>query len=123
MDSRRTISCKFFYFKFFLHYYLHSNLSRYAKIWTDNRISLTALGCCLTYLVDPAGTRTTSDQVNTDWGKDYCREAFFEDFQTHSQGEVDYAAANYNYKIEEEGVETFVICGVRISQTRDGMIR
>lgn len=61
--------------------------------------------------------------MNTDWGKDYCKEVFFEDFKPHTQGEVDYAAAHYNFKTEEDGVEIFVICGVRISQTRDGMIR
>lgn len=88
-----------------------------------NSISLTALGCCLTYLVDPAGTRTTSDQVNREWNKDYCRETLARDYVVRSQAEVEHAAAHYNYKVEEDETETFTICGVRISQTRDGMVR
>lgn len=91
-------------------------------MWKDS-ISLTARGCCLTYLVDPAGTRTTSDSVNREWSRDYCKEAFFESFSPRSQAEVDHAAAHYNYKVEEDGTETFTICGVRVSQTRDGMVR
>lgn len=84
---------------------------------------MTAHGCFLTYLVDPAGARTTSDQVNREWNKDYCKEAFFQDFQVRNQTDIDNAAAHYNYKVEEDGTETFVICGVKISQTRDGMVR
>lgn len=91
-------------------------------MWKDS-ISLTARGCCLTYLVDPAGTRTTSDQVNREWTKDYCKEAFFEGYQMRNRAEVDYTAAHYNFKIEEDETESFTICGVRISQTRDGMVR
>lgn len=77
----------------------------------------------MTYLVDMAGTRTTSDQVNRDWNKDYCKEIFYDGFKFRSQSEIDYAAANYNYKVGEDGSETFFIAGVKISQTRDGMVR
>jgi hypothetical protein len=100
-----------------------NNFVRYAKIWQGDKISLTTRGCYLTYLVDPAGTRTTSDHVNSDWSKDYCHHVFFEDFRIHSQDAVDHAAAHYNYKIEEEGTEIFIICGVKITQTPDGMVR
>lgn len=62
-------------------------------------------------------------QVNREWKKDYCKEAFYENFKFRNQSEIDHAAAHYNYKVEEDGTETFIICGVKISQTRDGLVR
>lgn len=84
---------------------------------------MTSHGCFLTYLVDPAGARTTSDQVNRDWNLDYCKEVFYDDFKIRTQSEMDYAAAHYHFKIEEDGTDVFNICGVRISQAPDGMVR
>lgn len=40
-------------------------------------ISLTSEGCALIYLVDAAGTRTTSDMINIDLNTDYISPVFF----------------------------------------------
>lgn len=96
--------------------------SRYAKIW-KNSVSLTAEGMALIYLVDVAGTRTTSDLVNRDWSRDYCREVFLEDIHVRTQAEIYYVTDHYRYKSEEDGTETFIICNIRISQAPDGMLR
>jgi hypothetical protein len=95
---------------------------RFAKIWKDC-ISFTSIGCALTYLVDTAGMRTTSDNVNTDWNKDYVRMAFLKDISFFDENARVDAATNYRYKIETDGTEIFTICGVQISQAKDGMLR
>ena len=39
-------------------------------------VSLTSDGCALIYLVDSAGTRTTSDGISIDRRTDYCSRVF-----------------------------------------------
>lgn len=51
--------------KHFFFYY-----SRYAKMYQKG-VSLTSEGCALIYLVDDAGTRTTSDAMTFDITRDY----------------------------------------------------
>jgi hypothetical protein len=46
-----------------------------------------------------------------------------DDLKPRNQYEVTTAATHYHYKIEEDGTEVFMICGVRIAQAKDGMIR
>lgn len=95
---------------------------RYAKIWKDC-ISLTARGCALIYLVDTAGTRTTSDQVNRDWSHDYCKSVYLDGMNLRNIDQTCYAAQHYRYRIDDEGTDVFHVCNVRISQTQDGMVR
>lgn len=46
-------------------------------------ISLTSEGCALIYLVDSAGTRTTSDMINIDLNTDYISPVFHQYAQVH----------------------------------------
>lgn len=50
--------------------------SRYAKMWYKG-VSFTSESCALIYLVDTAGTRTTTDTF-TDLTKDYTLAVFYE---------------------------------------------
>lgn len=52
------------------------NGSRFAKMWQKG-ISLTSARCALIYLVDAAGTRTTSDMISMDMEADYVNQVFF----------------------------------------------
>lgn len=45
-------------------------------MWSKG-ISLTSDGCALIYLVDSAGTRTTSDMLNMDLDTDYVQQVFY----------------------------------------------
>lgn len=88
-------------------------------------VSLTSEGCALIYLVDSAGTRTTSDVVQTDIQIDYCTQVFTNDVRI---GSYLYSLASQvvgasNYWLQEDGTENFDINGFRISQTRDGMAK
>lgn len=56
---------------------LHSSFfRRYAKMWYKG-VSFTSETCALIYLVDTAGTRTTTDTF-TDLTKDYTLTVFYE---------------------------------------------
>lgn len=98
--------------------------SRYAKMW-DKGISLTADGCALIYLVDTAGTRTTSDAVNKDVRGDYCWGIFVGNSRIGAQyfHEAEAASKNYHFFTQNDGTSVFDILGHRVSQTQDGMVR
>ncbi|CAO1329744.1 unnamed protein product [Diamesa hyperborea] len=97
---------------------------RYAKMWHKG-VSLTSDGCALIYLVDSAGTRTTSDVVQTDIQIDYCTQVFTNDVRIgpylFSLATEVVGASNY-WRLDD-GTENFDINGFRISQTRDGMAK
>ncbi|XP_070494465.1 uncharacterized protein fest [Chironomus tepperi] len=95
---------------------------RYAKIWKDC-IALTARGCALIYLVDTAGTRTTSEQVNREWSHDYCRDIYLEGMNLRNIAQTNYAASQYRYRVDDDGNEIFHVCNVRVTQSEDGMVR
>lgn len=67
--------------------------------------------------------RTTSDQVNRDWRRDYCKQVYFEGMAYRSQIETHIAAEHYRYRVEQDGTDVFVICNVKVSQAQDGMVR
>ena len=98
--------------------------SRYAKMW-EKGISLTADGCALIYLVDTAGTRTTSDAVNKDIGTDYAWQVFAcnSRYGSHYFHEAQAAAQSYSFFTQDDGSKVFEILGFRVSQTQDGMVR
>lgn len=97
---------------------------RYAKMW-EKGISLTADGCALIYLVDSAGTRTTSDAVNKDHRSEYCWQVFVYNARLGGQFfiEAQNASKNYHFFTQDDGTQVFDILGYRISQTNDGMVR
>jgi hypothetical protein len=86
-------------------------------------VSLTASGLALIYLVDNAGTRTTSDPVNRE-----IRSSVDVFFQSSRTGPEFYEYANavvndYKYLKDNDNTEVFEILGCHISQTRDGLVR
>jgi hypothetical protein len=91
----------------------------------EKGISLTADGCALIYLVDQAGTRTTSDAVNKDYRTEYCWKVFSHNVRIGAQyyNEADVVSKNYHFFTQEDGTQVFDIIGFRVSQTPDGMVR
>jgi hypothetical protein len=74
-------------------------------------------------LVDTAGTRTTSDHVNRDWRPDYCARAFMDGHVPRSVTEINNTMSHYRHRIDHDGLAVFNLCGYRITQATDGMIR
>jgi hypothetical protein len=91
----------------------------------EKGISLTADGCALIYLVDKAGTRTTSDAVNKDVRGDYCWGIFVEKSRVGAQyyPEAEAASKSYQFFEQNDGTSVFEILGYRVSQTSDGLLR
>jgi hypothetical protein len=91
----------------------------------EKGISLTAEGCALIYLVDNAGSRTTSDAVNKDNVTDYCLKVFYENSNlgSHLFPEAEVACNSYHFATQKDGSHVFDILGYRISQTTDGMVQ
>lgn len=91
----------------------------------EKGVSLTADGCALIYLVDSAGTRTTSDAVNKDYRSDNCWKIFTSNVRIGGQffDEADAASKNYHFFTQDGGTQVFDILGFRVSQTIDGMVR
>jgi hypothetical protein len=91
----------------------------------EKGISLTADGCALIYLVDQAGTRTTSDAVNKDIRGDYSWQVFVHNVRIGAPYfiEADAVSKNYHFFTQEDGTQVFDINGFRVSQTPDGMVR
>ena len=87
-------------------------------------VSFSSEACALVYLVDTAGTRTTTESFS-DMSGGFSVPVFL--------GESNYGAntlqecmahlQNLNYWVSEDGIENWIINGVRISQTPDGMVR
>lgn len=91
----------------------------------EKGISLTADGCALIYLVDSAGTRTTSDAVNKDHRFEYGWQVFVNNARLgeHRFNEAQAAAKNHHFFTQDDGTQVFDILGFRVSQTTDGMVR
>ena len=91
----------------------------------EKGVSLTFDGCALIYLVDSAGTRTTSDAVNTNRRIDYCWQVFTVNAQLGVQYYVGAQIASNNCDIftQVDGTQVFDILGYRVAQTTDGMVR
>jgi len=86
-------------------------------------ISFTSEECALVYLVDGAGTRTTTDQF-TDMCKDFSLSVFYSTSK-HGSEYVDEAIQHFEsatYWIDD-GTEHWIINGVRITQAADGLLR
>ncbi|XP_043470652.1 uncharacterized protein LOC122503939 [Leptopilina heterotoma] len=100
----------------------HGN-NKYAKMWYKG-VSFTSEQCALVYLVDTAGTRTTTDSFS-DMSQDISLSVFYSESR-HGPACVQEAAAalsSAQYWLTDEGVENWIINNVRISQTPDGLVR
>ncbi|XP_017836685.1 uncharacterized protein LOC108595905 [Drosophila busckii] len=100
-----------------------NNFVRYAKMWYKG-VSFTSESCALIYLVDTAGTRTTTDTF-TDLTKDYTLAVFYDDSR-HGRSFVPDAQeviAKSTYACADDGTETYDINGFRIIQAADGLVK
>ncbi|XP_045466490.1 uncharacterized protein LOC123675211 isoform X1 [Harmonia axyridis] len=111
--------------------------NKYAKMWYKG-VSFTSDQCALVYLVDSAGTRTTTDTFS-DLSSDFTLGVFYNTFPTgdspynldmpgipHGTHLVDDAIGILqaaNYWMTEDGTDNWIINSVRISQTSDGLVR
>lgn len=87
-------------------------------------VSFTTEHCALVYLVDSAGTRTTTDSFS-DLMQDFSLNVFYKEsrhgpmFQQDAMNLLQKA----QYFVCEKGVQNWVINNVRVSQTPDGLVR
>uniref|UniRef100_A0A182P9Y4 Uncharacterized protein n=1 Tax=Anopheles epiroticus TaxID=199890 RepID=A0A182P9Y4_9DIPT len=95
---------------------------RFAKMWQKG-ISLTSARCALIYLVDAAGTRTTSDMISMDMEADYVNQVFFNGVVPAAHNYVDQwqVIRNSSYQLGQEGSLLFQVNGFRITQGGDGL--
>ncbi|XP_043072008.1 uncharacterized protein LOC6559852 isoform X2 [Drosophila grimshawi] len=100
-----------------------NNFVRYAKMWYKG-VSFTSESCALIYLVDSAGTRTTTDNF-TDLTKDYTLAVFYDDSRHGASFVQDAQAviAKSSYSCGEDGTEMYEINGFRIIQAADGLVK
>ncbi|XP_035720237.1 uncharacterized protein LOC118440793 isoform X2 [Vespa mandarinia] len=100
----------------------HGN-NKYAKMWYKG-VSFTCEQCALVYLVDTAGTRTTTDSF-LDMSQDISLSVFYSGSRHGSTclQEATTVLGASQYWITDEGVENWIINNVRISQTPDGLVR
>nr|XP_016929587.1 uncharacterized protein LOC108009612 [Drosophila suzukii] len=100
-----------------------NNFVRYAKMWYKG-VSFTSESCALIYLVDTAGTRTTTDTF-TDLTKDYTLAVFYDDSRhgPSFMSDAHDVIANSTYNCAEDGTEVYDINGFRITQAADGLVK
>jgi len=96
---------------------------RFAKMFYKG-VSFTSDTSALVYLVDQAGTRTTTDNFS-DMHGDFSIPVFLEEayYGYHAIKEATSILRSSQYWVTEDGVENWVINGVRVSQTPDGLVR
>ncbi|KAK7872997.1 hypothetical protein R5R35_000298 [Gryllus longicercus] len=97
--------------------------NKYAKMWYKG-VSFTSEQCALVYLVDAAGTRTTTDNF-CDMGQDFSLPVFYNDSRhgpSYFQEAVSILQSS-QYWVTEEGIENWIVNNVRVSQTQDGLVR
>ncbi|XP_033255282.1 uncharacterized protein LOC117194928 [Drosophila miranda] len=97
--------------------------TRYAKMWYKG-VSFTSEAGALIYLVDTAGTRTTT-YTFTDLTKDYTLAVFYDDSRhgPSYMAEAHDVIANSAYNCTEDGTEIYDINGFRITQAADGLVK
>ncbi|XP_066144441.1 uncharacterized protein fest [Euwallacea fornicatus] len=110
----------------------HEN-HKFAKMWYKG-VSFSSMQCALVYLVDSAGTRTTTDSFNDISQHDFTLNIFYEDSPyvdetpsptiiTELVNQAVSTLQSTNYWYTEDGTETWIINNIRISQTADGLVR
>lgn len=98
-------------------------MHRYAKMWYKG-VSFTAEQCALVYLVDAAGTRTTTDTF-LDMSQDFTLNVFYNESR-HGPSFVNEALSLLQaaqYWLTDDGIDNWIINNVRVSQTADGLVR
>jgi len=87
-------------------------------------VSFSAESCALVYLVDTAGTRTTTDSFS-DLSGDFSVPIFLDNanFGPSTLNECMAHLQASQYWQTEDGIENWIMNGIRISQTLDGMVR
>lgn len=97
--------------------------SRFAKMWYKG-VSFTSENCALVYLVDSAGTRTTTDNFS-DLSQDFSLQVYYSESRHGMAFIADAISAIQaaQYWVTDEGVENWIINNVRISQAPDGLVR
>ncbi|XP_046388012.1 uncharacterized protein LOC124157381 isoform X2 [Ischnura elegans] len=97
---------------------------KYAKMWYKG-VSFTCERCALVYLVDSAGTRTTTDTFSNLSCVDFSLPVFYDATErgSHSRQAAMAALQDSHYWISEDGIQNWVACNVRISLTPDGLVR
>ncbi|XP_035904661.1 uncharacterized protein LOC118508907 [Anopheles stephensi] len=97
---------------------------RFAKMWHKG-ISLTSARYSLIYLVDSAGTRTTSDMISMDMEADYVNQVFFNGVVPAAHNYIDQwqIIQNSSYQLGQEGSLQFQVNGFRITQGGDGLVK
>ncbi|GLV41667.1 wurstfest [Carabus blaptoides fortunei] len=97
--------------------------SKYAKMWYKG-VSFTSDQSAVVYLVDSAGTRTTTDTFS-DLSEDFSHPVFYNE-SVHGPAHVEDAKGllqQSKYWISKEGTDNWIINQVRVSQTVDGLVR
>ncbi|XP_062129980.1 uncharacterized protein LOC133841477 isoform X1 [Drosophila sulfurigaster albostrigata] len=100
-----------------------NNFVRYAKMWYKG-VSFTSESCALVYLVDTAGTRTTTDTF-TDLTKDYTLAVFYDDSRhgPSFMADAQEVVCKSTYTCADDGTEMYDINGFRIIQAADGLVK
>lgn len=100
-----------------------NNFVRYAKMWQKG-VSFTSQNCALVFLVDSAGTRTTTDSF-TDMSQDFTKVLFYRDTRYGEEfvDEVLQVLRAASWWSNEDGSDLFDVNGFRISQTPDGLVK
>ncbi|XP_017776591.1 PREDICTED: LOW QUALITY PROTEIN: uncharacterized protein LOC108562686 [Nicrophorus vespilloides] len=105
----------------------HGN-NKYAKMWYKG-VSFTSDQCALVYLVDSAGTRTTTDtfsDLNVDFSISvFCSESPYGDGNVGQNliNEAVNLLQSSTYWVSDDGTSNWLINNVRVSQTTDGLVR
>ncbi|XP_035792946.1 uncharacterized protein LOC118467052 [Anopheles albimanus] len=97
---------------------------RFAKMWSKG-ISLTSDGCALIYLVDSAGTRTTSDMLNMDLDTDYVQQVFYNGIVCGTQqlAALGQVCQSSSFQLGDDSSIQYHVNGFRISQSGDGLVK
>ncbi|ETN66275.1 hypothetical protein AND_001935 [Anopheles darlingi] len=97
---------------------------RFAKMWSKG-ISLTSEGCALIYLVDSAGTRTTSDMLNMDLNADYVQQVFYNGIVCGTQqlAALSQVVQSSSFQLGDDSSIQYHVNGFRISQSGDGLVK
>uniref|UniRef100_A0A1B6E0L1 Uncharacterized protein n=1 Tax=Clastoptera arizonana TaxID=38151 RepID=A0A1B6E0L1_9HEMI len=97
--------------------------NKFAKMWYKG-ISFTSQQCALVYLVDSAGTRTTTDTF-LDLTKDFSMNVFYNESRHgpmyHKQA-ISYLK-NAQYFCGEKGTHNWIINNIKITQSPDGLLK
>ncbi|BES92068.1 Hypothetical protein NTJ_04876 [Nesidiocoris tenuis] len=97
--------------------------NKFAKMWYKG-VSFTSESCALVYLVDSAGTRTTTDNFS-DLTQDFSLQVYYSESRHGAAfiSEAIEAIQAAQYWVTDDGIENWIVNNVRISQAPDGLVR